>query len=59
MYSIGYLKSPQPKDRKFEYFSDAVQAAMDAADDGEVWAVWHHRLGDVLAVVFNGEVFTP
>ncbi len=38
MYSAGHLTNPQPKDRKYEDFSDAVQAALASCKDDDVWA---------------------
>ncbi len=59
MYSAGHLTDPQPKDRKYEDFSDAVQAALASCKDDDVWAVWQHEIGEILAVVYQSQVFLP
>jgi hypothetical protein len=59
MYSTGHLTDPQPKDRHYPDFCDAVQAVLDACVDDDVWAVRRHEIGEILAVVYQSEVFLP
>ncbi len=55
MYSAGHSTDPQPKDRKYKDFSDAVQAALAGCKDD----VWQHELGEMLDVVYQRQVFLP
>ncbi len=59
MFSTDHLIDPQPKDRKYEPFSDAVQAALDRCADDDVWAVCEHEIGEILVVDHQREVFFP
>lgn len=59
MFSAGHLTNPQPDDPRFREYADAVQSAADRSVDDDVWAVWEDKSGETLAIVYQGEVFTP
>ena len=59
MFSAGYLTNPRPDDPRFKEYSDAAQAAVDRSADDSVWAVWQDDSGEILAIVYQGQVFTP
>jgi hypothetical protein len=59
MFSAGHLTNPQQDDPRFGEFADAAQAAVDGSVDDGVWAVWRDDSGEILAVVYQGEIFTP
>jgi len=58
-FSAGHLTDPQPGDQRFEKFDDAMNAACNSSKDDDVWAVWEDESGEILAVVYQQQVFTP
>ncbi len=58
-FSAGHLTSPCPGDQRFEKFEDALNAAINGSQDDDVWAVWEDHDGEILAVVYQQQVFTP
>ena len=58
-FSAGHLTDPQPGDRRFEKFDDAMNVAIEGSKDDDVWAVWEDESGEILAVVYQQQVFTP
>lgn len=59
MFSAGHLTDPQPGDQRFEQFDDALNAAINGSKDDDVWTVWEDESGEILAVVYQQQVFTP
>lgn len=59
MFSAGHLTNPQPGDQRFEKFDNAVNAAINGSKDDDVWAVWEDDSGEILAVIYQQQVFTP
>lgn len=58
-FSAGHLTNPQPGDQRFEKFDDAMNAAIEGSKDDDAWAVWEDESGEILAVVYQQQVFTP
>lgn len=58
-FSAGHLTDPQPGDQRFEKFDEAMNAACDSSKDDDVWAVWKDDSGEILAVVYQHQVFMP
>lgn len=58
-FSAGHLTDPQPGDQRFEKFDDAMNAAIEGSKDDDAWAVWEDESGEILAVVYQQQVFTP
>lgn len=58
-FSAGHLTNPQPGDQRFEKFDDAVKAAIENSKDDDIWAAWEDESGEILAVVYQQQVFTP
>ncbi len=58
-FSAGRLTDPQPGDLRFEKFDEAMNAAIEGSKDDDVWAVWEDDSGEILAVVYQQQVFTP
>jgi hypothetical protein len=59
MFSAGHLTDPHPDDPRFKEYADAAQVAVKRSVDDDVWAVWQDESGEILAIVYQGEVFTP
>lgn len=59
LYSIGRLESPSLDDAQYETVQEAEIAAIEASIDDGVWAVWENDSGDVLAIVYQSEVYKP
>jgi hypothetical protein len=59
MFSAGHLTDPQPDDPRFKEYTDAARAAVDRSVDDDVWAVWQDDSGEILAIVYQDQVFTP
>ena len=51
--------NPRPDDPRFKKYAEAEQAALDGSVDDDVWAVWQDDSGEILAIVYQGQVFTP
>ncbi len=58
MFSAGLLTDPQPGDPRFEKFDEALNAAIKGSKDDDAWAVWEDESGEILAVVYQQQVFT-
>lgn len=58
-FSAGHLTDPQSGDQRFEKFDEAMNAAVEGSKDDDVWAVWEDDSGEILAVVYQQQVFTP
>jgi hypothetical protein len=58
MFSAGHLVSPRPDDPRFKEWAQAEQVAVDRSVDDDVWAVWQDDSGEILAIVYQGQVFT-
>ncbi|MBI5031617.1 MAG: hypothetical protein HZB51_13900 [Chloroflexi bacterium] len=58
-FSAGHLTNPQPRDQRFEKFDEAMYAACDRSKDDDAWAVWEDESGEILAIVYQQQVFTP
>jgi hypothetical protein len=59
VFSAGHLIAPQPSDSRFDELGDAVNKAIEASVDDDVWAVWEDDSGEVLAVVYQQIVYLP
>jgi len=59
MFSAGHLTSPRPDDPRFNEYAEAEQAAVNKSVDDDVWAVWEDESGEILAIVYQGQVFKP
>ena len=58
-FRIGRVNDPKPDDRLFETQSAAETVATLESYDDSVWAVWEHESGEILALVYQQQVFTP
>jgi hypothetical protein len=58
MFSAGHLTNPRPDDPRFNEYAEAEQAAVDKSVDDGVWAVWQDDSGEILTIVYQGQVFT-
>lgn len=56
-FSAGHLQDPRPDDKRFDDVADADRCAMDGSYDDSVWAVWDDDGGEVLAVVYQQQMF--
>ena len=58
MFSAGDLTNPRPEDPRFKEYAEAEQAALDGSVEDGVWAIWQDESGEILAIVYQGQVFT-
>jgi hypothetical protein len=60
-YSYGYLNSPTQDDAQFESESDAARAAVERSIGwhSHVYGVWQNGTGEVLAIVYAGQIYRP
>ncbi|MBA7589737.1 hypothetical protein ES708_31826 [subsurface metagenome] len=58
-YSIGHLLVPEKDDPQFDDYGKAEEAAIAASYDDGVWAVWENESGEIQAIVYQQQVFTP
>jgi hypothetical protein len=59
MFSAGHLTSPRPDDPRFNEYTEVEQAALDGSVDDSAWAIWQDDSGEILAIVYRGQVYTP
>ena len=58
-YSIGDLERPKRTDRRFEDVEEAEIAAIEASIDDGIWAVWDDNDRQVLAIVYQQDIYHP
>jgi len=58
-YSIGDPMMPMEDDQQFDDKQQAIEMAVARSYDDHVWAVWVNKTGEILALIFGQEVYTP
>ena len=53
-----YQLAKLSEDPRFKEYAQAEQVAVDGSVDDGVWAVWQDDSGEILAIVYQGQVFT-
>lgn len=56
-FSIGHLERPLSTDRQFDDRAEAEITAVEASYDDGVWGVWDSEDGELLAIVYQQQVF--
>jgi len=56
-YSIGCPTSPREDDPRFADLGQAIAAAVQHSYDDDIWAVWEDDSGELLALVYQQQVF--
>ena len=60
-FSYGQLTDPTPFDEQFETEADVTSAAVEKSGGvhSTVLGVWRNADGELLAIIYDGEVYRP